>query len=87
MTDGVHLKETQTNINIESRVNWDSNDFPEGKPPGEFVAHLHVTAKVTSQNSGMSIFIDLLLHINLVDNYHYLRNIFLPGNADDLYVV
>ena len=83
----MHLKENQTNIHIEARVNWDTNNIPEGTPPGGFVAYLHITAKVTNQNSGLSTFIDLLPHINLVDNYHYARNISLPGNADDLYLV
>ena len=87
MPEGMHLKENQTNIHIEARVNWDTNDIPEGTPPGGFVAYLHIAAKVTNQNSGMSTFIDLLPHINLVDNYHYARNISLPGNADDLYLV
>ena len=87
MPEGMHLKENQTNIHIEARVNWDTNDIPDGTPPGGFVAYLHITAKVTNQNSGMSTFIDLLPHINLVDNYHYARNISLPGNADDLYLV
>ena len=85
--EGMHLKENQTNIHIEARVNWDTDDIPEGTPSGGFVAYLHITAKVTNQNSGMSTFIDLLPHINLVDNYHYARNISLPGNADDLYSV
>ena len=87
MPEGMHLKENQTNIHIEARVNWDTNNIPEGTPPGGFVAYLHITAKVTNQNSGMSTFIDLLPHLNLVDNYHYARNISLPGNADDLYLV
>ena len=87
MPEGMHLKEAQTNIHIEARVNWDTDDIPEGTPPGGFVAYLHITAKVTNQNSGMSTFIDLLPHINLVDNYHYARNISLPGNANDLYLV
>jgi uncharacterized protein involved in high-affinity Fe2+ transport len=87
MPEGMHLKENQTNIHIEARVNWGTNDIPEGTPPGGFVAYLHITAKVTNQNSGMSTFIDLLPHINLVDNYHYARNISLPGNTDDLYLV
>ena len=87
MPEGMHLKENQTNIHIEARVNWGTNDIPEGTPPGGFVAYLHITAKVTNQNSGMSTFIDLLPHINLVDNDHYARNISLPGNTDDLYLV
>ena len=87
MPEGMHLKENQTNIHIEARVNWDTDDIPDGTPSGGFVAYLHITAKVTNQNSGMSTFIDLLPHLNLVDNYHYARNISLPGNADDLYLV
>ena len=87
MPEEMHLKENQTNIHIEARVNWGTTNIPEGTPPGGFVAYLHITAKVTNQNSGMSTFIDLLPHINLVDNYHYARNISLPGNADDLYLV
>ena len=87
MPEAMHLKEDQTNIHIEARVNWDTTNIPEGTPPGGFVAYLHITAKVTNHNSGMSTFIDLLPHINLVDNYHYARNISLPGNADDLYLV
>lgn len=87
MPSGMHLKESQTNIHIEARVNWDTKNIPSGTPAGGFVAYLHITAKVTNEKTGMSTFIDLLPHINLVDNYHYARNISLPGNNDDLYLV
>ena len=87
MPSGMHLKEEQTNIHIEARVNWDNKNVPDGTPAGGFVAYLHITAKVTNEKTGMSTFIDLLPHINLVDNYHYARNISLPGNNDDLYLV
>ena len=87
MPSGMHLKEAQTNIHIEARVNWDTKNVPDGTPVGGFVAYLHITAKVTNEKTGMSTFIDLLPHINLVDNYHYARNISLPGNNDDLYLV
>ena len=30
---------------------------------------------------------DLTPHLNLIDNFHYARNISLPGNVDDLYNV
>ena len=36
---------------------------------------------------GLSTFIDLLPHINLIDNFHYARNIALPGKIDDFYDV
>ena len=87
MPNGMHLKESQTNIHIEARVNWDTTNIPNGTPAGGFVAYLHITAKVTNEKTGMSTFIDLLPHINLIDNYHYARNISLPGNNDDLYLV
>ena len=87
MPSGMHLEESQTNIHIEARVNWDTTNVPAGTPSGGFVAYLHITAKVTNQKTGLSTFIDLLPHINLVDNYHYARNISLPGSVDDLYLV
>ena len=87
MPSGMHLEESQTNIHIEARVNWDTTNVPAGTPSGGFVAYLHITAKVTNQKTGLSTFIDLLPHINLIDNYHYARNISLPGSVDDLYLV
>jgi uncharacterized protein involved in high-affinity Fe2+ transport len=87
MPSKMHLSENETNIHIEARVNWDNSDTPAGTPPGGFVAYLHLTAKVTNQETGLSTFIDLLPHINLIDNYHYARNISLPGKVDDLYSV
>ena len=75
------------NIHIEARVNWDTKDVPNGTPHGGFVAYLHITAKLINQETGLSTFIDLLPHINLIDNYHYARNISLPGKVDDLYSV
>ena len=34
MPEGMHLKENQTNIHIEARVNWDTNNIPEGDTAG-----------------------------------------------------
>ena len=48
---------------------------------------MHITSKVTNQKTGLSTFIDLTPHINLIDNYHYARNISLPGKKDELYTV
>ncbi len=31
--------------------------------------------------------VDLIPHINLVDNFHYAKNISLPGDIDDMYKV
>ena len=87
MPNGMHLKEAQTNIHIEDRVNWDTKNIPNGTPAGGFVAYLHITAMVTNEKTGLSTFIDLVPHINLIDNFHYARNISLPGSIDDLYTV
>lgn len=87
MPSSMHLSENQTNVHIEARVNWDIKNVPKGTPNGGFIPYLHITAKITNEKSGLSTFIDLLPHINLIDNFHYARNIFLPGKIDDLYSV
>ena len=87
MPSGMHLKENETNVHIEARVNWDIKNTPKGSPEGGFVAYLHITSKVTNQKTGLSTFIDLIPHINLIDNYHYARNISLPGKKHELYTV
>lgn len=83
----MHLEEDKTNVHIEARVNWDVNNTPKGTPKGGFVPYLHIAAKVTNEKTGLSTFIDLLPHINLIDNFHYARNISLPGSVSDLYYV
>ena len=85
--DLLHLTENETNIHIEARVNWDTINIPEGAVPGGFIPYLKVTAKIVNQANGLKSFIDLTPHINLIDNFHYARNIYLPGSDDDLYSV
>tara|TARA_Y100001970_G_scaffold172884_1_gene211283 strand:+ start:384 stop:926 length:543 start_codon:yes stop_codon:yes gene_type:complete len=87
MPTGMHLKEHQTHVHIEARVNWDESNIPEGTPPGGFVPYLHITAMVTNQRTGLATFVDLVPHINLIDNFHYARNISLPGSENDFYTV
>tara|TARA_Y100000994_G_C15679431_1_gene437090 strand:- start:367 stop:864 length:498 start_codon:yes stop_codon:yes gene_type:complete len=87
MPMGMHLDEDQTHVHIEARVNWDEINIPKGTPVGGFVPYLHITAIVKNQKTGLQTFIDLLPHINLVDNFHYARNMSLPGGIDDLYSV
>ena len=82
-----HIDESETHVHIEARVNWAEKDIPEGTPAGGFVPYLYITAKVVNQTTGLSTFVDLLPHINLVDNFHYARNISLPGKISDLYSV
>ena len=83
----LHLEEKQTNVHIEARVNWDTINIPKGAPSGGFIPYLHITAQIINEKTGLSTFIDLLAHINLIDNFHYARNISLPGKIDELYTV
>lgn len=83
----LHLSEDQTNVHIEARVNWDTENIPDGTPAGGFVPYLHITAQVTNEKTGLSSFIDMMPHINLVDNFHYARNMSLPGESGDPYTV
>ena len=81
----LHLGENETNVHIEARVNWDVENIPTGAVPGGFIPYLNITAKITNQANGLKSFIDLTPHINLIDNFHYARNIYLPGSDEDLY--
>ena len=83
----MHLSEDLTNVHIEARVNWDTNYIPKGTPIKGFVPYLNITATITNQKSGLLTFVDLKPHINLVDNFHYARNISLPGKINELYTV
>ena len=83
----LHLSEKETNIHIEARVNGDVKDVPAGAPTGGFVPYLHISAKDINEKTGLSTFIDLVPHINLIDNFHYARNISLPGSITDTYTV
>jgi len=87
MPMGMHLSEDQTNIHIEARVNWDEINIPKGTPSGGFVPYLHITAIVKNKRTGLQTFVDLVPHMNLIDNFHYARNISLPGSIDDFYYV
>ena len=85
--DKFHLSEGKSDIHIEARVNWDKVNIPEGTPPNGFVPYLKINALVTNEKTGVKSFIDLVPHINLIDNFHYARNMSLPGNVDDSYTV
>ena len=87
MPHAMHLDESLTNVHIEARANWDTSNIPDGTPAGGFVAYMHITATITNQKTGLRTFVDLVPHINLIDNFHYARNISLPGEAHDLYTV
>ncbi len=87
----LHLAESKTDVHLEARVNWASDEsvsVPKNTPRGGFVAYLTLTAEVINQRTGESLTdIQIVPHINLIDNFHYARNIQLPGERDDLYTV
>ena len=85
--ENYNLAEELTDIHIEARVNWDTQNIPEGTPAGGFIPYLKINAIVTNQITDIKTYVDLIPHINLVDNFHYARNISLPGNIDDKYEV
>ena len=82
-----HLSESQADVHIEARVNWDNEKIPEGAVAGGFIPYLHITALIQNSKTGLKTFVDLKPHINLIDNFHYARNIALPGSEYDLYSV
>ena len=87
MPMAMHLAENQTNVHIEARVNWGKKNIPKGAPKGGFIPYLRINSIITNQSNGLKTFIDLIPHLNLIDNFHYARNISLPGEIDDLYTV
>ena len=82
-----NLVEDYTHVHIEARVNWAESGIPEGTPPGGFVPYLNIHALVINQSTREVAFVTLIPHINLIDNFHYARNMRLPGSEMDLYRV
>ena len=83
----LNLEEKHTDVHIEARVNWDTNNLPDGTPPGGFIPYLKMSAIITNQITNNKILVDLIPHINLIDNFHYAKNISLPGEIDERYSV
>lgn len=85
--ESANLAEDETNVHIEARVNWDAVNIPDGAIPDGFIPYLRISSTVYNENTGLKTFVDLIPHINLIDNFHYARNIYLPGGENDLYTV
>ena len=85
--ESLHLREQNTQVHIEARANWDIENIPIGTVKGGFIPYLHISSKITNDTTGMITFIDLIPHINLIDNFHYARNIHLPGKITDTYSI
>lgn len=87
-----HLNSDKTDIHIEARANWaiaaeGQGSVPPGAPEGGFVAYLNVHAEVINETTGDRTYVTLVPMLNLVDNYHYARNIQVPGSCEDRYTV
>ena len=82
-----HLSESETDVHIEALINWNEDIDIPSQVPGSFIPYLKVRAKITNQETDESKTIDLVPHINLIDGFHYARNIKLPGSIDDEYLI
>ena len=85
--ESANLAEDETNVHIEARVNWDATKIPDGAIPDGFIPYLRISSTVYNENTGLKTFVDLIPHINLIDNFHYARNLSLPGDIQDIYDV
>ena len=82
-----HLSESETDVHIEALINWNEDIDIPSQVPGSFIPYLKVRAKITNQETDESKTIDLVPHINLIDGFHYARNIKLPGSVNDEYFI
>ena len=85
MPESNNLSIDQTNVHIEARVNWDSNNIPAGTPANGFVPFLKISSIITNQKTALKTFIDLTPHINLIDKFGkdlFSMNSFIYKNVD-----
>ena len=82
-----NLSESETDVHIEALINWDEDIDIPSQVPGSFIPYLKVKAKITNQETEESKTINLVPHINLIDGFHYARNIKLPGSVNDKYLI
>jgi len=78
------LSESKTDVHLEALINW-SNKAPNGSPKGGFIPYLNVEAHVINKRTKTEKKFSLKPHINISDNFHYAKNIKLPGRIDDNY--
>lgn len=86
----LHLAESQTDVHLEARINWATDEdvaVPQGTPRGGFVPGLHVNARIENESTDQVRHVTLVPHVNLIDNFHYARNVALPGSGEDSYRV
>ena len=76
-----HLSESETDVHIEALINWNEDIDIPSQVPASFIPYLKVRAKITNQETDES------KNINLIDGFHYARNIKFPGSVDNEYLI
>lgn len=75
----MHLPADETEAHLEVKAIFESsNNFASA--PGGFVPYLNVNVRINNRVTGESLHITLTPHLNLIDGFHYGRNVNLPGN-------
>lgn len=83
-----HLPEGDTDVHLEVLANWiDTDKRPQGAPANGFIPYLNITATVRNEKTGKTTLVQLVPHVNMNDNFHYARNMSLPGSRKDPYEV
>jgi len=83
-----NLSESRSDLHLEVLAGWTEAASDEvGAPAGGFVPYLRLFATVTNEETGRVTKSTLVPHVNQTDNFHYARNIALPGAPDDPYTV
>jgi len=83
-----NLTEARSDLHLEVLSGWTEEMSDEvGAPAGGFVPHVRLFATVENESTGEVTKASLVPHVNQSDNFHYARNISLPGAPDDPYTV
>ncbi len=83
--NNTQLPQFKTDVHIEALINWNENINIPGQVPGSFIPYLIVSANIQNQKTKAQKTVSLVPHINLIDGFHYAKNIKLPGSTKDLY--
>ena len=83
-----NLSEARSDLHLEVLAGWTEEASDEVEAPaGSFVPYLHLFATVQNEETGQVAKATIVPHVNQSDNFHYARNIALPGGPDDPYTV
>lgn len=83
-----HLSAEATDLHLEVLAGWTAEASDAvGAPEGGFVPYLHLFARIENEQSGRATTARLVPHVNRSDNFHYARNVTLPGAPDDSYTI